>query len=158
MPTSGERPKGPREAAVALLMPRFRPPSDGRLTAEQLDRYVRVRRAARGRTDRDAARALGVDPDEFFWVRGRVFEALLELETQKVRSASDAVYARTVASLRESRKSARDPAIARTLDEQIAGLERERAAIRKPDAAPASVLANARLVAGRRADVDPVSP
>jgi hypothetical protein len=75
-----------------------------------------------------------------------------------VRAASDTVYARTVASLRESRKSARDPATARTLDEQIAGLERERAAIRKPDAAPAAVLANARLVAGRRSDVDSVSP
>ena len=35
---------------------------------------------------------------------------------------------------------------------------RERAAIRKPDGAPAPVVANARLVAGRRADVDSVSP
>jgi hypothetical protein len=76
-PASGTPRPGPREVAASLLVPRFRPPADGRLTPEQLDHYVRVRRAARGRTDREAARALGIDPDEFFWVRGRILEALV---------------------------------------------------------------------------------
>lgn len=145
------------EGPGAMLVPRFRPPADGRLTPEQLERYLRVRRAARGRTDREAARALGIDPDEFFWVRGRIVEALVELQSQKVRTAAEAVYARTLASLRESRKSARDAATARTMDEQIAGMERERSTIRRPDPAPAPIVANARLVAGRRVEIDSVS-
>ncbi len=145
-------------APAPLLVARFRPPADGRITAEQLDRYLRVRRAARGRSDRETARALGMDPDEFFWVRGRIVEASVELQSERVRAAAEATYARTLASLRESRRNAKDPAVARAIDEQIGGMERERGSIRKPDAVPASVTANARLIAARRAEIESVSP
>jgi len=134
---------------------KFRPPADGIITDAQLERYIRVRRAAKTRSDSDAARAVGVDPDEVAWVRARVDEALIEADSRRVRTASDEVYARTIASLRETRKSVKDPAIARSVDEQIAGLERERATFRRGSSgAPAAVAENARKVAAKRADLE----
>ena len=133
---------------------RFQPPADGVITDAQLERYIRVRRGAKARTDSDAARAVGVDPDEVAWVRARVDEALIEADSRRVRAASDEVYARTIASLRETRKSVRDAASARSVDEQIAGLERERATLRRPSSAPPAVIENARKVAARRADLE----
>lgn len=140
-----------REVGLPL---RFRPPADGILTDAQLDRYLRVRRAAKGRTDREAARAVGVDPDEFAWVRGRVIEAAVALDTRRVASAAEGTYARTIASLRESRRSARSPETIRAIDEQIAGLERERASLGRLPPLPPAVAANARRVAARRAEID----
>ncbi len=135
---------------------RFRPPADGAVTDAQLDRYVRIRRAAtsRGRNDEEAARAVGVDPEEFSWVRARVAEALVEADARRVRAAADEVYARTIASLRETRRSVKDAGTARSIDEQIAGLERERATFRRPQPAPPGLAANARRVAARRAEID----
>jgi hypothetical protein len=133
---------------------RFQPPADGVITDAQLERYIRVRRGAKARTDSDAARAVGVDPDEVAWVRARVDEALIEADSRRVRAASDEVYARTIASLRETRKSVRDAASARSVDEQIAGLERERATLRRASSAPPAVVENARKVAARRADLE----
>ena len=133
---------------------RFQPPADGIITDAQLERYIRVRRAAKARSDSDAARAVGVDPDEVAWVRARVDEALIEADSRRVRAASDEVYARTIASLRETRKSAREPATARSLDDQIAGLERERATLKRVAPAPRAVAENARKVASRRADLE----
>jgi len=133
---------------------RFQPPADGVITDAQLERYIRVRRGAKARTDSDSARAVGVDPDEVAWVRARVDEALIEADSRRVRAASDEVYARTIASLRETRKSVRDPATARSVDEQIAGLERERATLRRASAAAPAVVENARKVAARRADLE----
>src|SRR5262249_52237192 len=75
-------------AAALRALVRFRPPADGLLTPEQLDRYVRVRRVARGRTEAEAARAVGVDSDEYSWVRARVIEALVALDTRRTRAAS----------------------------------------------------------------------
>jgi hypothetical protein len=132
----------------------FQSPADGLLTEAQIDRYVKVRRAAKGRSDEDASRAVGVDLDEFAWVRSRIFESLLEADRRRVRTAADEVFGRTIASLRETRKSARDAATVRSLDEQIAGLERERAGLRKPEPVSAAVAANARRVAVRRAEID----
>ena len=134
---------------------RFHPPADGVITDAQLERYIRVRRGAKARTDSDAARAVGIDPDEVAWVRARVDEALIEADSRRVRAASDEVYARTIASLRETRKSVRDAASARSVDEQIAGLERERATLRRGSGAPPAVVENARKVASRRADLEP---
>src|SRR6266542_2750923 len=100
----------PRKGTAAAGLPRipviirFQPPADGLLTDAQIDRYVRVRRAARGvgkpegprtppleptprlRFDEEAARAVGVDPEEFVWVRARIVEALVALDTSQVRS------------------------------------------------------------------------
>jgi hypothetical protein len=132
----------------------FRPPGDGLLTDAHIERYIRVRRAAKGRTDAQASRAVGIDPDEFAWIRARVAEALLESDRRRVRAASDEVYGKTIASLRETRRGIRDAATARSVDEQIAGLERERASIRRTETVAAAVASNARKVAPRRAELD----
>jgi hypothetical protein len=150
--------RGPQAPLAPAFPARFRPPADGRITAAQVDRYVRVRRAARGRSEPEAARALGIDPDEYFWVRGRIVEAMVELQAERVRAAAEGTFARTLASLRESRNRAVEPGTARALDEQIAAMERERGAIRRADPVPPAVAANARLVASRRAEVESVSP
>ncbi|MDQ2870797.1 MAG: hypothetical protein M3S32_08650 [Acidobacteriota bacterium] len=143
------------ESTARLALPTaFRPPPDGTLTGAQVDLYVKVRRAAKGRTDAEASRAVGVDPDEFAWVRSRIVEGLLEADRRRVRAASEVVYGKTIASLRETRRAVRDAATARTVDEQIAGLERERVQLRRPEAVPPALAANARLVAARRSEID----
>lgn len=133
---------------------RFRPPADGLLTEGQLDRYIRVRRAGRGRSEEETARAVGVDPEELAWVRSRVVEALVSLDTAQVRSAADGTYARTIAAVKEASKSVKDGETQRRLNEQIVLLERERASLKSPEAPPAAVAANARRVAPRRADLE----
>jgi hypothetical protein len=138
----------------AAVRPHFEPPIDRLLTDRHLDLYVKVRRAARDRSESDAARALGVDPDEFAWVRARIVEALVALDETRVREASAETYVRTIASLRQTLKSVRDPQTARTIEAQIGGLERERAGMRRPDSVPVDVAANARKVAQRRAELE----
>lgn len=137
---------------------RFRPPADGLLTDAQVDRYVRVRRAARGRSEEEGARAVGVDPEEFAWVRSRVVEALVLLDTAQVRSGAEATYARTIASLKEAARSVKDQETLRRLNEQINLLERERANLKAPETPPAAVAANARRLAPRRADLEAARP
>ncbi|HEY6066763.1 MAG TPA: hypothetical protein VIY96_11435 [Thermoanaerobaculia bacterium] len=140
--------------AEAALRPDFVPPADRLLTDRHLDLYVRVRRAARDRSESDAARALGVDPDEFAWVRARIIEALVALDESRVRQAASETYGRTIASLRQTLKSVRDPQTARAVEGAIAGLERERAGIRGPDPQPPDITANSRKVTGRRAELE----
>lgn len=137
---------------------RFRPPADGLLTEAHIERYLRVRRAARGRTDVEAARAVGADLDEYAWARARVIEALVALDTRKVRAASEETYTKTIAALRRARQSASDRASQRALDEQIGGMERERAALKHIDAPPVAVAVNARRVAPRRAEIEALLP
>ena len=149
-----------RVAALARIesLARFRPPADGQLTDAQIDRYLRVRRAARGRAEADAARAAGVDPEEYSWTRARIIEALVALDTRKVKTAAEETYAKTIASLKQARQAARDREAQRTLDEQIAGLERERASLKQPEALPSWVTANAKRAAPRRAEIEALSP
>ena len=143
------------ESTARLAHPAaFRPPADGVLKEAQVDLYVKVRRAAKGRTDAEASRAVGVDSDEFAWVRSRIIEGLLEADRRRVRAASDEVYGKTIVSLRETRRAVRDASTGRTLDEQIAGLERERATLRRAEPVTPALAANARRVAARRADID----
>jgi hypothetical protein len=147
----------PRPAsAEEALHPHFEPPVDRLLTDRHLDLYVKVRRASRDRSESDAARALGVDPDEFAWARARIVEALVALDETRVREASAETYARTIASLRQTLRSVRDPQTARTIESQIAGLERERAGMRRPDPVPVEIAANARKVSARRAELEVV--
>ena len=114
-----------------------------------------MRRATRGRSEEETARAVGVDPEELAWVRSRVVEALVSLDTAQVRSAADGTYARTIAAVREAAKTVKNPETLRRLNEQIVLLERERASLKPPEAPPAAVAANARRVAARRADLEP---
>jgi hypothetical protein len=148
----------PRPPLRIVPVLKFAPPSDGLLTDRQIDRYLAVLRAARGRTEADAASALGVDADEHAWVRARVLEAMVLLEERRVRAVSSETYARTIAQLHETRSSLRDAASLRSIDEQIAALERERAAWKKPEPPPPSVAANARRLEKRRAEIDASRP
>jgi hypothetical protein len=149
-PETGSGPRAP----AALLPPHFEPPADGLLTDRHLDLYGKVRRAARDRSESDAARALGVDPDEFAWVRARIVEALVALDSSRVRDASAQTYTHAIASLRETLRKVRDPKTARTVEAQIAALERERAGMRRSDPLPAALAANTRKVAARRAELE----
>lgn len=142
------------EAANVVLRPAFEPPADRQLTDRHLDLYLRVRRAAKDRSEADAARALGIDPDEFAWVRARIVEALVALDESHVREGAAATYARTIASLRQTLRSVRDPRTARTIEEQIGALERERAGMRGPGPLPPDIAANSRKVAARRAELE----
>src|SRR5688572_26994953 len=143
-------------APAPVAEPGFTPPTDRLLTARHLDLYVKVRRAAKDRSEADAARALGVDPDEFAWVRARIVEALVAEDASRVSSGAAGTYDRSIASLRKTLESVRDRQTAATIQSQIAALERERAGIRRPEPLPSDVLANVRLVAGRRAELEAV--
>lgn len=143
-------------APALLEKPEFEPPADRLLTGRHLDLYVRVRRAAKDRSEADAARALGVDPDEFAWVRARIIEALVAQDEARVRSGAAGTYDRTIASLRKTLESVRDRETSRTIQAQIAALERERGGMRRPDPLPSDIAANARLVGSRRAELEAV--
>jgi hypothetical protein len=117
-----------------------------------------VRRAAKGRTDAESARALGISGDEVAWTRARIIEALVALDDRRVRDASAEAYAKAIAALRQARQSTRDPARARTLDEQVATMERERAAIRRGETPAPAAGENMRRVARRRAEIEALAP
>jgi hypothetical protein len=117
-----------------------------------------VRRAARGRTERDTARALGLDPTEFTWVEARVIEALVALDARRVRAGAAETYARAVASLRQTRQRARDPATAAALDAQIAAMEREWGTVRRTETLTPALADNVRRVAGRRVEIAALGP
>jgi hypothetical protein len=148
------RPPAATGRAGGLLPAHYQPPPDGLLTDRHLDLYGKVRRAARDRSESDAARALGVDPDEFAWVRARIVEALVALDSSRVRDASAQTYTHAIASLRETLRRVRDPKTARTMESQIAALERERAGLRQADPLPAALAANTRKIAARRAELE----
>ena len=139
------------------LAPRFSPPATGELTPAQIDLYLRVRRAGRQGSDVEAARALGVDPVEYVWVRSRVIEALAYLDARRVQDGAGEAYARSAAVLREARKETRDPRTASRLDAEIAAVGRESAAARRSDPGLAAGQRNADIVARRRAEIDAVA-
>ena len=133
---------------------RFQPPPDGRLTDAQIDLYIRVRREGRADgTEAQAARRGGALPGEFDWVRARIVEALLALDSRQATTAVVESYGRAVAALREARQGAEAPARAK-IDAQITALERERASLRRPDTLLAVVAANAARVERRRAEIE----
>lgn len=149
----------PVRAIRSRVEPAFRPPADGRLTPAQLDTYLKVRRALRGATsDTDAARSLGVDPAEFDWIRARIIEALAVLDARRLAESGLESYGRAIASLRAARESAADSKTAARIDAEIAALERERAALRRPDPAGPAAVANAARVEARRAEIEALGP
>jgi len=150
--------KKPFSSAGLLPATRFQPPADGLLTDQQVENFLRVRRGAKGRTDDESARALGIPTDEFAWTRARIVEALVALDDRRVRDASAETYAKAIAALRQARQSTRDAARARTLDEQIATLERERAGIRRGETPAPAAAENMRRVARRRAEIEALAP
>jgi hypothetical protein len=128
------------------------------LTDEQVERFIRVRRAAKGRTDAESARALGVLPEELSWTRARIVEALVALDEKRVREASAEVYAKAVAQLKAAQSAARNPSDARVIEEQIAALEKDRSAFRREETSPPAPARNIARVAGRRAELEALAP
>ncbi len=141
-----------------LPTPAFRPPADGILTADQVDRFLRVRRAAKGRTDAESARALGISPEEISWTRARIVEAMVALDERRVRESSAEVYAKTLATLRAARAGVTNAERAKALEEQIATLERERTSLRSTETPSPALAANMQRVAARRAEIEPLAP
>jgi len=137
--------------------PRFQPPADGLLTDAQVDMFLRVRRSAGRRPPSDVATETGVDPAEFAWVRARIAEALVALDAKQVGDAAFDAYGTALAHLRETRRSTRDPRASARLDTEITTLERERASLRRSEAAaPAS--RNAAKIAPRRGELEKAGP
>ncbi len=148
----------PVRAIRSRVEARFRPPASGQITNAQIDLFLRIRHAAGAGSDAEAARAEGMDPAEFEWVRGRIVEAFQALDAKQVTAAAAEQYARTVAMLREVRRGVRDPQAAARVDAEIAALERERVALRKGDPLAPPAGRNAALVAPRRAEIAAVGP
>ena len=140
------------------LAPRFQPPANGEITPAQVDLYLRVRRAGRHGSDIEAARALGIDPVEFVWVRSRVLESVAFLDARRVREGAAEAWTRSLAVLREARRETSDPKTAARLEAEIAALQRDAAASRQADAALAAGARNAPRIAARRAEIDAVAP
>jgi hypothetical protein len=144
--------------AALRFAPRFQPPADGLVTGEQVEQFIRVRRAAKGRTDAETAQALGLLPEEIAWTRARIVEALVALDERRVREASSDVYAKALASMKSARSETRAREDARVLDEQIAALERERGAVRREETPPSALASNMRRVSSRRAELEAIAP
>ena len=148
----------PVDALKAGVKLAFRPPADGLVTDAMIETFLQVRRQSRSQSEGEALRATGADPVEFAWVRARVLEALLALDSGRVTAAAGESYNRSLATAREARRLARDPKAIARLDSEIAALERERAALRKGSPFPAPLLRNAARVAARRSEIEAVRP
>ena len=146
-------------AVRSRLEPRFQPPADGRLTDAQIDMYLRTRRATAGAdSESQAAARLGASPAEYDWVRSRIVEALLALDSRQATTAALESYGRALGALREARQGAVNAASARRIESEIAALEKERQATRRPDPLLAVVAANAAKVEKRRAEIQSAGP
>jgi hypothetical protein len=140
-------------ALRARALPRFRPPTDGVVTDAQLDADVKLRRTAGNRPEAEAVAAVGADPAEIGWVHARIAEALLALDAKQVTETVSESYGAAIARLRETRRSERDPKTAARLDAEIAGLDRERATLRKGEGPGPAVARNAARIAPWRAEL-----
>jgi hypothetical protein len=158
----GRGEKRPEEAVRAVrqrLEGRFVPPADGRLTDAQIDMFLRVRKAAVTEgSDSEAATRLAVSPAEFDWVRARIVEALLALDSRQASAGVFDAYGHAIEALREARRGAVDRASAAKVEGEISAFERERATLRRPDPLAAVVAANSAKVEKRRAEIEAVSP
>jgi hypothetical protein len=147
----------PVRALRGSVGPRFQPPADGLLTDAQVDMFLRVRKAAGRRPASEVAIETGIDPAEFAWVRARIAEALVALDAARVGDAAYETYGGALARLREARRATPDPRVASRLEAEIAGLERERATLRRSEAAaPAS--RNGVRIAARRGELERAGP
>jgi hypothetical protein len=158
----------PVQTAAAAMSSGFRPPANGVVTDKQIDMFLRVRRAARaereragqgsGRSDVESAAVLGVPTAEYDWVRARIVEALEVIEEREVRDGAAKTYEAALASMRETRRKVADPETARTMDAQIAALEKEAAAsVRRERLSPA-LAANVKKVSDRMGEIGPLRP
>jgi hypothetical protein len=158
-----KRPAAPNGTAALMdqiaKAPGYRPPTDGRLTRNQIKMYLDIQRReqeirktrsgnnAEGATaGLRAARELGYNPREYAWVRDRVQDAEMLQATQalsrQVAEARQAILAR----LRQQRETAKSAGERAEIDKQIRELETPSGADRADPVreANAALLAEAR--------------
>lgn len=169
---SGDSPVESRRSGAAERES-YRPPSDGRLTAAQVETFLKVREAtvrfaarpgqsaplegeegisgaaeARAAEIR-AARALSVPVEEHLWVRERVLEAEVAALSAELNADVLALLEQTLRTLRDRLPAAPDEDSRQLLEQQIAGFEAEAARVRREAAVkePPAVQANQRVLA-----------
>jgi hypothetical protein len=139
----------------------YRPPADGRVTAAQVQMYLsildRVRLDLRGArptpagdplttvpADVAAARARGVNVEEFLWVKERVLEADAAAMTARLNTSALVLLEKTLGDLKARRADAADEGSRKLLAEQTAQFEAEAERIRRESKVrePDSVRAN----------------
>ena len=126
----------------------YRPPADGRVTAAQVEMYLsildRVRLDLRGArptpagdplttvpADVAAARARGVNVEEFLWVKERVLEADAVAMTARLNASALALLEKTLGDLKARRADAADEGSQKLLAEQTAQFEAEAERVRR---------------------------
>jgi hypothetical protein len=148
----------------------YRPPADGRVTGPQVEMYLsildRVRLDLRGAkptpagdplttvpADVAAARARGVNVEEFLWVKERVLEADAAAMTVRLNAAALALVEKTLSDLKARRADAADEGSRKLLAEQTAQFESEAERIRRESKLrePDSVRANMKTLEPFRA-------
>lgn len=148
----------------------YMPPADGRLTDAQVAKYVAfLQNRARlspaeadsegeSRVDREAeaARSLGVNPDEIRWIGQKVLEARIRIGEKEAERRNLDTYRATIVSLRKALDASTDPATRSTVSRQIGELEKESEEIERSLRRPTErVLAsNQALVLHYRVDLD----
>ncbi|HTS02746.1 MAG TPA: hypothetical protein VMN04_09495 [Thermoanaerobaculia bacterium] len=170
-------PDAPSAPPSAAPLPRagasrdvYRPPADGRVTPAQVETYlgvldrVRLDRKA-GKTpapsdpltsvppDLAAARARGVNTEEFLWVKERVLEAEAAAMTARMNASVLAMLERTLADLKARKADAADEGSRKLIAEQAANFEAEAERVRREsrEKEPDSVRANIRTLEPFRA-------
>jgi hypothetical protein len=143
----------------------YRPPADGRVTPAQVEIYlgvldrVRLDRKA-GKTppstdpltsvppDLAAARARGVNTEEFLWVKERVLEAEAAAMTAHMNASVLAMLDRTAADLKARKADAADDGSRKLIAEQAANFEAEAERVRREsrEKEPESVRANVKTL------------
>jgi hypothetical protein len=143
----------------------YRPPADGRVTGAQVEMYLsildRVRLDLRGArptpagdplttvpADVAAARARGVNVEEFLWVKERVLEADAATMTARLNASALVLIEKTLSDLKARRADAADEGSRKLLAEQTAQFEAEAERIRRESKLrePDSVRANMKTV------------
>jgi hypothetical protein len=167
--TDDEKAKKTRTLTTAEVMDQvaratYQPPADGRMTEEQLRKYLEVKRRARqGRSaeaaggdepakaaDLRAALELGYNPKEIGWVQERVLEAWIALRGQELDRKIAESRNQMLQDLEARLKNAADPQQKAELEKQIAEI---RAAAPLATAAPPPLEHNAKLVGRHESEV-----
>jgi hypothetical protein len=140
-----ERPEEPIRKAVParqVLVPRFTPPPDGKLTEKQIELFLEVRPREKQIADRTgdpaadarAARELRRDPAEYQWVKARVADAVLVRITADWESMDEGSRQAMLEGMERVRDTMRDREDRAALERKIAQL---RGGASEPPATPA---------------------
>jgi uncharacterized protein YicC (UPF0701 family) len=143
----------------------YRPPADGHVTPQQVEMYLGVldrvrldRKAAKEPAPSDpltsvpadlaAARARGVNTEEFLWVKERVLEAEAAAMTARLNASVLAMLEKTLTDLKARRADAADEGSRKLIGEQIANFEGEAERVRREsrEREPDSIRANMRTL------------